>query len=775
MTTDASVEEVLRHLRGKGVTQGWDVVCALSAHKVNELFQRQFVQDLVSGDHLPPISGTVPIIDDYTVEFADVVLGHPLIAFDPALDPQAARLTIPVVSGIARTVLTAGGAAKVVSTQWITGAQGYTITGTVPLGKVKGEVEHQTHVSLRIDDGKDFFADLGVPGATGTLLGAYFLRLLADPGTGYRRYALGTLDYTPNATDLTPAGDFELATQRDQADPADAGRLLLFVPTAYNPKGGAQTSLPLANVVPAGMDTTLLVSGRVLFGGILRDLVAGVVGAGNTDAHGDASDAWSVTVTGGSITMPVRYTSEYGTVQAGWCGKPQDVYVTLKDIAFRSSAGALTGTWSHDWQQAWSVEVDLPALPTICDEGQVTMTVELDTTYRPGVDPVTAEITFTSSGGVGVSFPAPDDSFFKKIDPFQDEQARQLTCDLIAKEIVYQLSGLFGFTVPHVGAFAVTNLLFPGRQTARLLSAHVPGDLVAFGTLNAPGFAVSPPLSAVTTAETVRLAADRPVTWSVPRGGGRIGADGMYTPPAGLSRPKVVVVTATARDPITVEGDDADGEAVRDAAGKGFATAQRAYAAVVVTPAQVAVAPIISVFEARDQARAFTARLPGSAEKVTWSISPAVGTVDDTGRYTPPAKLDRPVAVTLTARIGKESGSARIVVFPAAPVAVQVTPYAPAPLGPGAARSFTAALGGDPVRAEWSVLPEVGRIDQDGRYTAPETVPAPCAVLVVARDPRTPALGGTAVVLLTPDGDDTGAVIRPTPAQLPNRRSDDLS
>ncbi|GAA3818513.1 hypothetical protein GCM10022226_43810 [Sphaerisporangium flaviroseum] len=760
-TRPASPDEIVRRLQGKGVTQGWDVVYALSAHKINELFQRRFVLDLLNGDHLPPVTGTVPVIGDYAVEFGDVVLGHPLITFDPERDPQAARLTIPVISGIARTTVTSAGATTVVDAQWITAAHGYTITGTVPLGKVKGEVEHQTHIGLRFEDGKDFFAGLGTTDAAGTLLGTYFGGLLA----GYRRYSLGTLDYTPNPTGLTPAGEFEMATQRDLTDPGDAGRLLLFIPTTYNQKGGTQTTLPMANLVPAGMDATLLVSSKVMFGGIVRDLVAGVLGEDLVAARGDASDAWSTSIIGGSVSMPVAYTSEYGAVQAGWCGKPEEVYLTLKDITLGSTSGWLTAKWSHQWTQPWSVEAGVPPLPPICDQGQVTMTISLNTVYRPAVDPVTATISFTADTGIDVTFPQPEASAFPKIDIFKEEEAREVTCRLIAEEVTARLGGLLDFTVQDIGAFAVTNLLFPGQQTSRLQVARVPGDLVAFGTLQAPDLAVAPPLSSLTTAETLRLTAGRPVTWSVPRGGGHIDADGLYTPPTSVSRSTVVVITATAQDPIVV------GDAVREPR----RTDQRAYAAVVITPAQIQVTPIISVVEARDQAKRFTARLPGSTEKATWSISPAVGSVNDAGDYTPPARIGEPTAVTITARVGERTGSARIVVFPASPAAVQVTPYAPAPLGPGARQAFTAALGGDPVRAGWSLLPDVGAIDRDGVYTAPERVTAPQAVLVVARHPDTPVLGGTAVVLLTPDGDDAAAVMRPRSDGLPTERTDGIS
>ena len=73
---------------------------------------------------------------------------------------------------------------------------------------------------------------------------------------GYK-YKLGTLIYDDNGTNLKPAGTFQFATQIDATDQTDTGRLLLFIPTTYNPGGGSQTALGLADIVPQGCSTAL--------------------------------------------------------------------------------------------------------------------------------------------------------------------------------------------------------------------------------------------------------------------------------------------------------------------------------------------------------------------------------------------------------------------------------------------------------------------------------------------------------------------------------------
>jgi hypothetical protein len=66
-----SIDQIVSQLQGRGATQGWDVVVAQSARKVNELFQRQFVTGLAEREQLLAVSGTVPVVENIAVEFVD--------------------------------------------------------------------------------------------------------------------------------------------------------------------------------------------------------------------------------------------------------------------------------------------------------------------------------------------------------------------------------------------------------------------------------------------------------------------------------------------------------------------------------------------------------------------------------------------------------------------------------------------------------------------------------------------------------------------------------
>ena len=117
------------------------------------------------------------------------------------------------------------------------------------------------------------------------------------------------------------------------------------------------------------------------------------------------------------------------------------------------------------------------------------------------------------------------------------------------------------------------------------------------------------------------------------------------------------------------------------------------------------------------QAKQFIAQLnvdPSLAQTVTWSISPQLGTVDQTGLYTAPASLSSWQGVTVTATSvanPAQSASAQIWVFP--PVSVSITP-AGATLSAAQCQQFTAYVANADASVNWSVSPS---------GTAPSSVP----------------------------------------------------
>ena len=331
------VSTILGWMQGRTVTEGWDVVCAIAYDKVNEWFLEQYVDRLSAGEDAV-INGSVTQAGGVAIQAVDLTLGPPLIDFSPTYPANYVGLTVNFLSGQVNVVQTNAGATNVLSTQVITPGDDYALTGLVPLASVQGEVDNGHDVVIDIVNGQSFSARLDLPEGAQTLLGQFMKSWLVDNLKGYT-YKLGTLIYGDNGTNLVPAGTFQFATQIDATDATDTGRLLLFIPTTYNPSGGSQTALGLADVVPQGCSTALIISSRALFAGILAGFYTSTFskfGVQATASQPTPSSAYSLALTAGSVNLREQSyafepnTAFAGTVfsgQTGWGGDTHEPVV----------------------------------------------------------------------------------------------------------------------------------------------------------------------------------------------------------------------------------------------------------------------------------------------------------------------------------------------------------------------------------------------------------------------------------------------------------------
>jgi hypothetical protein len=220
------------------------------------------------------------------------------------------------------------------------------------------------------------------------------------------------------------------------------------------------------------------------------------------------------------------------------------------------------------------------------------------------------------------------------------------------------------------------------------------------------------------------------VTWQVSPAVGTISSGGLYNAPATLASPQTVTVTATS---------------VAD-------TSKSATASVtVVPPVLVTVSPsAASLIPSGTQQ--FTAAVIGTTNTtVTWSVSPAVGTISGSGLYSAPATLAIPQTVTVTATSvadASKSATASVTIVP--PVQVTVSPSTTS-LAPSGTQQFTAAvIGTTNTAVTWSVTPAVGTISSGGLYSAPATLGSPQTVTVTATSVADTSKSATASVTIVP-------------------------
>jgi hypothetical protein len=142
----------------------------------------------------------------------------------------------------------------------------------------------------------------------------------------------------------------------------------------------------------------------------------------------------------------------------------------------------------------------------------------------------------------------------------------------------------------------------------------------------------------------------------------------------------------------------------------------------------------------------FQASVFGSSDtRVLWNVNgnaggnQSTGLIDANGLYTAPALVPNPAVVSIVAvSVADRTRNAAAAVNITSPVTVRVNPVN-ANVGVGGTQQFTAAVSGVSNQAvNWSVNhkpggdPSCGKIDKNGLYSAPLTIPNPPTVTVTA-------------------------------------------
>ena len=140
----------------------------------------------------------------------------------------------------------------------------------------------------------------------------------------------------------------------------------------------------------------------------------------------------------------------------------------------------------------------------------------------------------------------------------------------------------------------------------------------------------------------------------------------------------------------------------------------------------------------------FAATVSDSTLAVTWSMSPALGTLTNTGLYTAPSSITSAQKVQITAMAGSSSATALVTLNP--PVTIAVNPTTKS-LGPAGQQQFAATVTGTSAPVIWTMNPKMGTLTAAGMYTAPSSITTAQKVQVTAAVGATSA---SAVVTLNP-------------------------
>jgi hypothetical protein len=250
-----------------------------------------------------------------------------------------------------------------------------------------------------------------------------------------------------------------------------------------------------------------------------------------------------------------------------------------------------------------------------------------------------------------------------------------------------------GGTITAVATAAVD----PSKTGTASITITVPAATVSVS----PGSVTLQPSQGQQFWATVSNRVTQTVNWTLSPNVGTINSAGVYTAPATIAAPQTVTVIATS---------------VLNGSLQGTATITLLpFISVTVSPAALSLG--------QNQTQQFTATVQYTSNTaVTWSLSPAVGTINGSGLYTAPGMISSSQTVTViatSAADGTRTGAATISLMP---VAVGVTPAA-GTMNPSRLNQMTSAVSyAGNTAVTWSMVSGPGAIGSTGVYVSPISV-----------------------------------------------------
>ncbi|MHC8320135.1 hypothetical protein ACYZT4_05470 [Pseudomonas sp. GB2N2] len=220
-----SLAQILNKMKVADITEKWGGVLAFGQAQVNNLLRQQWLEKYDGRNFVPVFSGQIDLNEAETETgiLSDVLLGNPLLSFEPAaLDNSRAVLTFSLLGGsFTASEQTTG----VMYSYEIKEAQGFTLKIILNLELAVGAIDRMGRVTLDLSNGVEFACNLTAQTASQKKIGEYFKARFNELPIERRVYELGWLDLRGGG-DLTPT-NFIILTQRapgaDQPGAPNAG------------------------------------------------------------------------------------------------------------------------------------------------------------------------------------------------------------------------------------------------------------------------------------------------------------------------------------------------------------------------------------------------------------------------------------------------------------------------------------------------------------------------------------------------------------------------
>jgi hypothetical protein len=182
---------------------------------------------------------------------------------------------------------------------------------------------------------------------------------------------------------------------------------------------------------------------------------------------------------------------------------------------------------------------------------------------------------------------------------------------------------------------------------------------------------------------------------------------------------------------------------------------------------QITVSPGNAVLYPNQPTQQFGVTLIGLSSGVTWSISPAVGSIDAaSGLYTAPSSITTRQVITVTATSHADPSKSGSATLTLSPVTVGIAGPQPVIVVPQTQQFFASVAGSTNQSVTWSLRAgDVGAISASGLYTPPATITNPATIHVTATSVGYPSASAQDVLTLVNPDSLQSFTLQPVPGQ----------
>ena len=476
----------------KTVTRDWDVIVAITADKINNLWQQKYDRPGSGMPKVVEIDKTIEIAPGATKQVVmNLTVGPPLLAFS-MYESNKATLSMDLLEVTGYTIYRIYGHVTEPYSLDESG-NGKSIIGFMNIINITGDVTangDQKNIVLDMSSGA-FLTNVETYGIYTNQLSdeikEHFTKHLEES-----TYLLGTVVFTRNTPpSLTPT-EFYFKTVTVSAE--GKGVLYIFIRTDSMDASATANSVrsfgindldvDTNNVLPRAKEVALFISSRVLFKDIIQPQLS-------QDFNGGTFTASQITyattsayqITGGGTTnvgtaqfcQNWYYSSDWGRLSPSCQSKP--INIPLNQFKIKPKGQNLDVTWSaHFSQPIWHTGKSCSTcgrFGTTCncrywwEEDNINVQLNLDHDINLSVND-NQIVSFSLTGANAL------------VDSANFDWAR--LGDFTRQSVVNGVRTP-RISIEDVSVFAVSNIIFPEAKVLEFHEAYVPGDIVIVGNV----------------------------------------------------------------------------------------------------------------------------------------------------------------------------------------------------------------------------------------------------------------------------------------------------